>query len=281
MAMTRDYAWNLPHATVSFTVSAATDKGHVRKINEDSFVAAPPLFMVADGMGGHAFGDRASQETSRVLESLLVGNKPVTSVEVIEAVRQANIAVQEISADDFAGTTLSGVAFVQNDGSDQCHWMAFNIGDSRVYSWDGSTVTQVSVDHSAVQEMVDGGLITALEAAVHPDRNVITKAIGIDADIEADVWLLPVGGTQRFVICSDGLTKELDDATIAAVLSASSGDESAADRLVKAALSAGGGDNVTVVVVESTVLFTSDDTSSELSDVEALPPHLEETLPRR
>ncbi len=277
MGASREYTWNLPHARVTFNVSAASDKGLVRRVNEDSFVDVPPLFLVADGMGGHAFGDRASQETARVLSSLLPSHEPATATAILAAVAAANLAVQAISADDFAGTTLAGVALVQTDSTQACHWMAFNIGDSRVYSWDGRVLRQVSVDHSAVQELVDSGAITAAEAAVHPDRNIITRAIGIDGELEPDVWLLPAGGTQSFVICSDGLTKELDDRAIEVVLATTALDASPADRLVAAALASGGADNVTVVVVESTLSILS---AGEASSANKLPTHLEETLPR-
>jgi serine/threonine protein phosphatase PrpC len=277
MGASRDYAWELPFAQVKFEVSSASDKGLVRRVNEDSFVAIPPLFLVADGMGGHAFGERASQETARVLSSLLPSHEPATAAAILEAVAEANRAVRLISEDDFAGTTLAGVALVQTESAHECHWMAFNIGDSRIYSWDGEHLQQVSVDHSAVQEMVDEGVITAAEAAVHPDRNVITRAIGIDGELEPDVWLLPAGGTQTFVICSDGLTKELDDGAIEIVLAATSLDTSPADRLVAAALASGGADNVTVVVVESTLTLV---TAGGATPTDKLPAHLEETLPR-
>ena len=270
------YAWDLPAAHVTFDVSSSSDKGMVRRINEDSFVAVPPIFLVADGMGGHAFGDRASQETARALEAGLPGDGPATAAAVLVAVKDANLAVRSISEDEFAGSTLAGVALVQDESAGMLTWMAFNIGDSRVYSWSGDALRQLSVDHSAVQELVDEGLITEAEAAVHPDRNVITRAIGIDVDLEPDVWLLPTGGDHTFIICSDGLTKELDDATITEVLLHSDSPLAPADRLVAAALAAGGGDNVTVVVVSATVSLVSGSDSDE----PALPAHLEETLPR-
>ncbi len=277
MGAIRGYAWDLPYARVTFDVSSASDRGLIRRVNEDSFVATPPLFLVADGMGGHAFGDRASQETARVIGLLLAGDEPASASAILEAVAEANRAVKAISEEEFAGTTLAGVALVRADAGQTCHWMAFNIGDSRIYSWDGELLRQVSVDHSAVQELVDEGVITAAEAATHPDRNVITKAIGIEGELDPDVWLLPAGGTQTFVICSDGLTKELDDEAIGVVLSAASPDVSPADRLVAAALASGGADNVTVVVVESTVSLAG--LAAEFS-VDRLPAHLEETLPR-
>ena len=94
--------------------------------------------------------------------------------------------------------------------------MVFNIGDSRVYSWDGRTLEQLSVDHSAVQELVDAGLISAEDAERHPDRNVITRALGADEFVDPDVWLIPATGRQVFLICSDGLSKEVDDEQLAA-----------------------------------------------------------------
>jgi serine/threonine protein phosphatase PrpC len=184
--------------------------------------------------------------------------------------------VQQIGDEEFAGTTLAGVALVRDSDDARPHWMAFNVGDSRVYQWNDGTLTQLSVDHSAVQELVDDGLITPVEAAQHPDRNIVTRAIGVADDVDPDVWFLAAGGVQTFLICSDGLTKELDDDAICAVLTVVDPVASHADRLVAAALAAGGGDNVTVVVVESEI---TNDTAS-LGAGGAIPQRLEETLPR-
>lgn len=270
MSSALKYAWALSNTTVSFEVSASSDRGRVRAVNEDRFVAAPPFFLVADGMGGHAFGDRASEETTRVISERLSSNAPSTTERVLDAISAADEAVRRIGADDFAGTTLVGIALVTS-ASDELHWMVCNIGDSRIYSWDGAALTQLSTDHSAVQELVDEGLITREEAAVHPSRNVVTRAIGTGS-AAPDISLLPAGGSQCFVICSDGLNKELPDTRIAEIL-AEVNSQSQADRLVAAALDAGGADNVTVVVVESVIspVGPSDGT---------LPAHLEETLPR-
>lgn len=276
MGFTREFAWRLATMDVRFDVSASSDRGLVRRINEDSFVATPPVFLVADGMGGHAFGDRASQEAARVLGELHTSESPATAGSILNAVAAANQAVRSISEHEFAGTTLAGVALVQTDDTNGVHWMAFNVGDSRVYGWDGSRLDQVTVDHSAVQELVDAGMLTAAEAAVHPDRNVITRAIGIDDEQDPDIWLIPAGGDQCFMVCSDGLTKELDDSAIAEVLRASS-DIPAADRLVAAALASGGADNVTVVVVKANISERTPDGSTEST---VLPARLEETLPR-
>ncbi|WP_307852567.1 protein phosphatase 2C domain-containing protein [Glaciihabitans sp. dw_435] len=269
------------------SVSAATDVGSVRAINEDSYIAQPPLFVVADGMGGHAHGDRASQTVVSVLrDSFAAGSIPAPE-QVLAAIRDANDAVLGFSDEDGArvlsGTTLVGIALVEARGADYAHWMIFNIGDSRVYSWDGRHLIQLSVDHSAVQELVDAGVLTSAEALVHPDRNIITRAIGASEDADADVWLLPAIGAQSFLICSDGLTKELEDDAIAQIMTqhAADGDRSSiADALVAAALRSGGRDNVTVVVVESSIdqpLIDEEETSDRaLRTVE----YLEDTRPR-
>ena len=261
----------LPEGTVRLTFSAHTDRGVVRRINEDSLLAAPPLFIVADGMGGHAFGDRASQTAVHTFASEFAADVAATPERILETLRLANDAVIELTADEgpggaISGTTLTGVALVESDDDDlraAYNWMAFNVGDSRTYVWDGDSLTQLSVDHSAVQEMVDLGLITRREAELHPDRNIVTRALGADVEVDADVWLVPLAGHQTFVLCSDGLTKELSDADIARIIATSDAERrndsqtpsaTLAERLVDAAVAAGGTDNVTVVVVESDVL---------------------------
>ncbi|TFC71803.1 serine/threonine-protein phosphatase [Cryobacterium sp. TMT2-4] len=250
----------LPATRARFVFSARSDVGRERKVNEDSFLAQAPVFLVADGMGGHAQGDVASQTVVRVFEEHIACDAPSTPERVLDAIHSSNDAVRDLSAvDDYgtavSGTTLSGIAFVDAGDDVGFHWMAFNVGDSRVYTWDGHTLAQLSVDHSAVQEMADAGLISSDEAEQHPERNVITRAIGADESVDADVWLLPASGRHTFLICSDGLTKELGAAEIAKILASYDGDSlpsrSRADVLVDAALAHGGHDNVTVVYVES------------------------------
>jgi serine/threonine protein phosphatase PrpC len=270
------YNWSLPPVSVHFGVSVASDRGLVRAINEDSFLAAPPIFIVADGMGGHAFGDRASQTAAGVLRNELTAELPLRPAAVLAALQEANLRVQQIGEEEFAGTTLAGLALVRDSDDARPHWMAFNVGDSRIYQWNDGVLVQLSVDHSAVQELVDDGLITAAEATTHPDRNIVTRAIGVSDRVEPDIWFLPAGGRQSFLICSDGLTKELDDADIAAILATTDNLTSPADRLVAAALAAGGADNVTVVVIESELV---DSATADGHDT-SVPERLEETLPR-
>jgi serine/threonine protein phosphatase PrpC len=270
------YEWTLAQVTIRLRVSVASDRGLVRAVNEDSFLAVPPIFVVADGMGGHAFGDRASQTAAGVLRNRLTAELPLRPAAVLEAVREANLHVQQIGEEEFAGTTLVGIALVRDSDEASPHWMAFNIGDSRIYQWSGHQLSQLSVDHSVVQELVDDGVITAIEAASHPDRNIVTRAIGIADEVDPDIWFLPGGGTQCFIICSDGLTKELDDTEIASILLAVEETASPADRLVAAAIASGGADNVTVVVIE-THLFENVESGATAM---LIPQRLEETLPR-
>ena len=288
MAVNGEGAITLGQSSVHFRFSASSDVGRVRKVNEDSYLAQPPVFFVADGMGGHAHGDAASQTVIRVFDEHIERNLPSTPERILDAIHSSNDAVRDLSsADDYgtavSGTTLAGVAFVDAGDDVGFHWMAFNIGDSRVYTWDGRTLTQLSVDHSAVQEMVEAGLILAADAEKHPDRNVITRAIGADEFVDADVWLLPATGQHAFLICSDGLTKELSAAEIAAVLASHSTPEdlgTLADVLVAAALAKGGRDNVTVVVVESTLGPASDDPGVTRERVGGMHRDLEDTQPR-
>lgn len=230
---------------------SATDVGRVRTLNEDSLLAVPGLFVVADGMGGHAAGEVASQlavaEFARLAEQA-----PVRAEDLTETVRQAN---EHILAAGFErgdrlgmGTTLTGVGVV---GSEQGERLAvFNVGDSRVYRLTEGRFGQMTVDHSAVQELVDAGRLSAQAARTHPRRNVVTRSLGSDPGPAADLWLVePVAG-DRFLVCSDGLTGELEDHVIGEQLKAITDPQAAADELVRRALAAGGHDNVTVVVFD-------------------------------
>ena len=293
MAVDTRQEFDLPGVTVTFSVSAHSDRGAVRRINEDSYLVAAPLFVVADGMGGHAFGDRASQTAVAAFAESIEPGHPAQAQLVVDTIKAANEAVLGLAGEAdgaLSGTTLTGVAFVDVGSTDNYHWMAFNVGDSRTYSWDGRSLTQLSIDHSAVQELVDLGQITKLEAERHPNRNVVTRALGADDIVDADVWLLPARARQTFLLCSDGLTKELDDDEIARIIVFHDSEQlretdglpiSLAERLVSAAIAAGGSDNVTVVVVESELVGAgappSDDDTLERGGLSRL---LEETTPR-
>ena len=285
--------FELPAFTVRFSFTGHSDRGSVRRINEDSFLAAPPVFVVADGMGGHALGDRASQAAVATFADHFTEATPAAPRDVLEAIRAANDGVLALAAESefggISGTTLTGVAFVDVGGTDNYHWMAFNVGDSRVYSWDGRTLSQLSVDHSAVQELVDRGRLTAADARRHPNRNVVTRALGADDEVDPDVWILPTRRRQTFLLCSDGLTRELPDDEIARIIVFHDAEQlrekdslplTLAERLVRAAVSAGGSDNVTVVVVESELIGAEQLGDEDTRERATLDGVLETTRPR-
>ena len=226
---------------------SATDRGRVRSLNEDSLLACPPVFLVADGMGGHDAGNVASRIVVDAF-SALVGHDSATPDAVHGAFERSGDRMRETLGARIGGTTVAGVAVTEVDGAE--YWLVFNIGDSRVYRVSAGELEQVSVDHSVVQELVEQGEITPTEARVHPERHVITRAVGTGSDPDPDYWLIPVAADDRLMLCSDGLTSELDDSTILQALTTLDDPQQAADWLVGAAVEAGGRDNVTVVVVD-------------------------------
>lgn len=230
--------------------AAGTDVGCVRAVNEDSVLADLPVFIVADGMGGHDAGDVAS---ALVIDrfSRLTGLDLPSIRSVTDSISGSNEEIVRLgmeSAQALAmGTTATGLVLIDNGGG--ADWVVFNVGDSRVYRFLDGDLEQLSVDHSFVQELVDAGTITADEARSHPQRNVVTRALGMETGATADVWIRPPELGERFLVCSDGLTSEVDDAIIAEALFHEDPD-SAVERLVAAALHAGGRDNVSAVVVD-------------------------------
>lgn len=232
-------------------VSAHTHIGAVRQLNEDNFLAADPVFIVADGVGGHLHGERASATAIDVFRECFPAGSQPTSEAVRLAISEANSRVRALSsANDsgtaVAGTTLAGVVRVVDPDKGE-GWLVLNVGDSRVYAVQDGALVQLTTDHSAVQELVDAGLITQEQANTHPDRNIITRALGSDDTVDPDIELWPVREGTSFLVCTDGLTRELTDDQIARFLSSGSDDPAA--QLVTAAVAAGGHDNVTVIVV--------------------------------
>ena len=228
--------------------AARTDVGHRRAANEDSVVVGLPIFAVADGMGGHAAGDRASAAVAQRLSRELGPYAELAGLEqaFIDAGAEIDALAEGIPIG--VGTTVTGAALVF-DGPDPS-FLVFNIGDSRVYRFERNELRQVTVDHSVVQELVDAGLIAAEDAENHPESNVITRALGFHDEPLPDIWRVPLRTGLRLLICSDGLTKELDDSRIRLHLAAGMPAGETASALVDAALAAGGRDNVTLVVVD-------------------------------
>ena len=234
-------------AAVYTTWGTATDTGRVRTLNEDALLALPPVFLVADGMGGHEAGDVASRVVVEEC-SVLVGRTSVTIEDVQDCLERAVARMHDILGDRSGGATVAGAAVATHEGAP--YWLVFNIGDSRVYRLSTDGFAQVSVDHSVVQELLDSGRLSEDEAVTHADRHVVTRALATDSSFEPDYWLIPVAPEDRLLVCSDGLTDELDDAALHRILSTEADPQAAAESLVEAALAAGGRDNVSVVVVD-------------------------------
>ncbi|WP_062318642.1 PP2C family protein-serine/threonine phosphatase [Demequina maris] len=227
-----------------------------RSRNEDAFIADPPVFVVADGMGGHLAGAEAAWAAMAAFQPL-VGTAALTPEDVARAHLEARRNVAAVQADVGAasGTTLTGAVAVMHGGNPW--WMVINVGDSRTYALDGGELRQVTVDHSHVQELVDAGRITPAQALVHPDRNILTRAIGDDI-LEMDAWLVPQVPGRRLVVASDGLMKEVEDREIGEVAGLIGDAATAAAALVDLAIGRGATDNVTVVVADATSTTPAD-----------------------
>ncbi len=250
---------------------ALTHPGQVRTTNEDAFLVDGRLFIVADGMGGHNAGEVASEmavESMRRAAATIIDERTLST-----ALQQAN---EEIHAESMAnhvrhgmGTTIAALAVVGNDTV-----LVANVGDARIYRWHEGNLARITKDHSYVQELVDEGVITLEEARVHPRRNIVTRALGIDAEVEISTATLPVTIGARYVLCSDGLVDEVTDSEISAILGRHESAGAAAEALVSAANAAGGRDNITVVVVNVTdkptvhVGGSSDERSAKRSEKE-------------
>ena len=229
---------------------ATTDVGMVRQQNEDAFYAEENLFIVADGMGGHNAGEVASELAVTTVKAG-ARNGIRTMDQFREVVQQANTAIYTASLDDSTqsgmGTTLTALAVVPGE---QPLVLVANVGDSRTYLYRGGVLSRVSVDHSYVQELVNEGIITPEEARVHPRRNIVTRAMGIERFVMVDVFSQLVRTGDRLVLCSDGLVDEVSDADITTVLTQHSDPQDTAEALVMVANANGGRDNTTVIVVD-------------------------------
>lgn len=230
---------------------AASHQGRRRSLNEDGYLATGRVFFVADGMGGHEAGEVASAEALAALSGLAdIDRVEPALVEAFLEIAQQRVRAIETDSGNAPGTTLTGV--LVDEREDVPYWLFVNVGDSRTYILSGGVLTQVSVDHSEVQELVDAGTITMEQARIHPRRNVITRALGAQDDVRADFRYIPVTLHDRVLVCSDGLTGELTDGQITTILLEQPDPERAAGHLVNAAIQAGGRDNITVVVVDVT-----------------------------
>ena len=235
----------------STVVGAATDIGRLRRVNEDGYLALAPAFIVVDGMGGHASG-RAAARTALGALLPLVGSRITDRADVVDAVLAAGEAVAAIpsQAANPPGATIAGAVLA--DLPEGRTWIVFNVGDSRVYLLRDDLLSQLSHDHSQVQELVDAGHLTRAEAHIDSRRNVVTRALGAGLDQPAypELHLVEARVGDRILVCSDGLSDELDDDALATVLGSGLGAQRTAEVAVAAALEAGGHDNVTALVVD-------------------------------
>ena len=233
--------------------AAATDVGRMRKNNEDSYLSSQPVAAVADGMGGHSAGEVASAIAIEELAALGSRgpweNETAATDDLKQAILLANRRIREMAAGDRKllgmGTTL--VALLE-DG-DMVH--VANVGDSRGYLLRQGELSQVTVDHSLVQELVDDGRLSPEDAERHPQRSVITRALGIDPEVEFDLFTYKLQVGDRLLLCSDGLSDVVEPAQIRNVLLRVRNSHQAARKLVTVANEQGGPDNITVIVVDA------------------------------
>jgi protein phosphatase len=225
--------------------ASATHAGRKRRHNEDAYVERPPLFAIADGMGGANAGEIASRLAAGALEEG-GGDASAAETRVVDLIQEANRRVFERANEDESasgmGTTMT-VAIVDDGGVTIGH-----VGDSRAYRLRGGELEQLTDDHSLVAELVRSGRLTPEEADMHPQRSVITRAVGTDPDVDVDAFTVPGEPGDVYLLCSDGLTDMVDDGIIRGVFEEHPGDlKAAAKALVGAANRVGGDDNITVV----------------------------------
>ena len=229
----------------------ASDVGRVRTSNEDSVFAGARVFVVADGMGGHAAGEVASaMAVERFARLDEYGDLRPEDIrrELMQANEDILAAARQDDARGGMGSTVAGLALATVAGS--THWVVFHAGDSRVYRLAPHALVRLTVDHTEAVELVANGVISADQAASHPSRHIVTRALGSDPAPEPDLLMLPLSPGDVFLLCSDGLTQELGEPEIADVMRAMANPAQAAAALVGRAIERGGRDNISAVVVE-------------------------------
>lgn len=223
-----------------------THKGHIRKGNEDSLHAGVFYAVVADGMGGHNAGDVASRILVDHIKDFFESKNPnaITSKHIKKCLFDANKKIWSNAKRNpkrkGMGTTATLAVFKKNKV------FIGHVGDSRAYLFSNQKLTQITKDHSYVQQLIDSGEITATQASYHPHRNVITRAMGTNIDVKIDFYVTDIAKGDIVLLCSDGLISCVSDDDISSILSQNI--ESAADKLIDAALNCGGQDNISVVL---------------------------------
>jgi serine/threonine-protein phosphatase Stp1 len=228
-----------------------THVGLRRKVNEDSLLARTDrgLWAVADGMGGHEAGDVASAKVTEALQRLPIvyGLDPLveSAIGALKRVNQELIALAADGSQRTIGSTVVGLAIA--DGQYRCFWA----GDSRAYRVRGNQITQLTIDHSLVQDLVKAGMLNPDEAQDHPNSNIITRAVGVTEELKIDTVSGDAMPGDQFLLASDGLTRLVDDAELVAELTSRSPEE-AAERLIETVLSRGAPDNISLIIAKLT-----------------------------
>lgn len=237
-------------AMTTQTAGSATDRGAVRTTNQDALVVSPPLFAVADGLGQSPGGETASRLALDTLSAAFAGTP--TAEALAAAFRQASRAVWERASIDPSlhgmGTTLTAVAVLQT--GPQTRLAVASIGDSRAYLFQDGQLRQLTRDHSVVQSLIDAGQVTADQWRTHPNRSLLTRALGTTPLVEPDMTLPEVTGTARLLLCTDGLTAQADHAEVTSVLSGPGNPGQVASNLIDLANNNGGADNTAVIVID-------------------------------
>lgn len=231
-------------ATTSF--GSRTDIGCVREHNEDSLVVKPPLFVVADGMGGHAAGEVASEIAVNEIAAHMPDElDPAALGEAVDAANRSIINAALVNQDKEGMGTTCTAAMLQDD-----RLIIAQVGDSRAYLLHGGKLQQITRDHSLMANMIEAGQITPEEARVHPNRSVITRALGNDPTTHPDLYEMKVEAGDRLLLCSDGLTGLVSDEDIESIMNRVADPQRCASKLVNEAIAAGGFDNITVIVAD-------------------------------
>jgi len=234
----------------AFSSCGRSHPGHARAVNQDAYLELPRfgVFAVADGVGGHQRGDTASKAVVDGIAGLLSAERPddlaeAVRMRILEVNRQLYELARELGPDSIVGTTVA--ALVAEEGRCVCLWA----GDSRIYGMRHGKLKRLTRDHSQVEQLVDQGYLTPDEALRHPHANVIYRAVGMSRDLEIDAVVYDLYAQDKFLLCTDGLTKEVKDQEISAVLAGGTCRENCRD-LVDLALGRPCRDNVAVVVVD-------------------------------
>ena len=228
----------------------ASDTGRIRKNNQDSYLADGTVFAVADGMGGHVGGEIASKLAIDVFTEAFTA--PKADLNIVEVVRKANSAILSRASKEpklaGMGTTLCLLSVSEIDN--KCQLNLVNVGDSRGYLFRNGELYQLTDDHTLVSEMLKSGDITRDQAGSHRAKHILTRALGVDLDVEIDHWKIDPKEHDLYLLCSDGLTNEMTDPEMGQILSKKGSPETKAQELIAGALANGGSDNVTCIVVQ-------------------------------